>query len=125
MRKGIDMFKSTLIASIVGLGLMINMSQAQPVSFLGDDELFLIVKSQKAECMGVAPMECLQVKTSLDQADWQNFFSVINGFEFTEGESTLLKVKATHIDNPPADGSSIQYELIETVVVMPRDFDSK
>lgn len=113
------MMKSTMTAAILGFGLMIGVAQAQPVSILGDDEAFLIVKGQKAECMGVAPMQCLQVKNSFDQPEWENFFAGIEGFEFTEGESTLLKVKTTKIDNPPADASSIRYELIETVAVMP------
>lgn len=111
--------KSKILSTMFGLGIAISLVQAQPVSILGDDEMFLIVKGQKADCMGVGPMKCLQVKNSLDQTDWQNFFAGIEGFEFTEGESTLLKVKATRIDNPPADASSIRYELIETVAVMP------
>ena len=117
--------KSTVIATILGLGLTLSMSQAQPVSILGDDEAFLIVKGQTAECMGVGPMECLQVKHSFDQPEWENFFAHIQGFEFTEGESALLKVKTTKIENPPADAPNIRYELVETVAIMPSVVEPK
>lgn len=117
--------KSTAIAIILGLGLTLSMSQAQPVSILGDDEAFLIVKGQKAECMGVGPMECLQVKYSFDQPEWENFFANIQGFEFTEGESALLKVKTTKIENPPADASNIRYDLVETVAIIPSGVEPK
>lgn len=113
------MMKSAMIGVILSLGLTMSISNAQPISILGDDEAFLLVKGQKAECMGVGPMECLQVKNNFDQPEWENFYANIQGFEFTEGETTLLKVKKTNIDNPPADAPSIRYELVETVAVMP------
>lgn len=111
--------KSTLFLTMLGIGMVFSLAQAQPMSVLGDDEIFLIVKGQKAECMGVAPMECLQVKTSLEQPEWENFSAKIEGFDWKEGESTLLKVKTTKIDHPPADAPNIHYQLIETVVIMP------
>ncbi len=98
---------------------MLHFSYADTKVILHEDEIFLIVKGQKAECVGVAPMECLQVKYSLDQVEWENFYAGIEGFEFIEGESALLKVKTTQIKNPPADMSNIHYELLEKIVVMP------
>ncbi|MBI9061260.1 MAG: DUF4377 domain-containing protein [Marinilabiliaceae bacterium] len=65
-------------------------------------------------CMGVGPQKCLLVKHAIN-APWQNFYSTIQGFEFESGFSYILKVKETAIENPPADGSSNQYDLIEVL----------
>ena len=37
----------------------------------------------------------------------------IEGFNFEAGYEYRLKVKKTHLSNPPADGSSIIYTLLE------------
>ena len=114
------MKKLNMILGISGLSLLLSFqsAMAQTVT-LGDEEQFLIIHGQKADCVGVAPMKCLQVKRSLDQPEWENFYTNIHGFEFKEGETALLKVKATKIDHPPADASNIRYELLETVITMP------
>lgn len=39
--------------------------------------------------------------------------SKIEGFEYVEGYKYRLKVKITELENPPADGYSEKYELIE------------
>ncbi len=70
------------------------------------------VAPYQVDCMGVGPQKCVLVKHAIN-ARWQNFYAPIQGFEFESGFSYILKVKETPIENPPADGSSIQYELIE------------
>jgi len=72
------------------------------------------VAPYQVACMGVGPQKCLLVKHAIN-APWQNFYSTIQGFEFESGFSYILKVKETPIENPPADGSSNQYELIEVL----------
>lgn len=37
----------------------------------------------------------------------------INGFVYQEGFSYTLSVEKTHLGNPPSDGMSVRYELIE------------
>ena len=39
----------------------------------------------------------------------------IEGFTYIEGYEYVLKVSKTTIKNPPADGSSISYKLIQVV----------
>lgn len=110
-----------VIASVVlGIGLSLGLGQAfAQTSVLEDSEEFLIVRGEQAPCAGVAPMMCLQIKRSFDQSGWELFYSPIQGFELTQGESSLLRVKVTEVEDPPADSSSLRYELVDVVAVMP------
>ena len=44
---------------------------------------------------------------------WTNFSTTIEGFTYEPGSIYNLLVKIETIDNPPADGSSLKYTLIE------------
>jgi len=66
----------------------------------------------KVDRIGVGPMKCLLVKSKME-AQWQYFYQKINGFEHEWGQTSIIKVKETKMDNPPADGSSLQFELVE------------
>ncbi|WP_426478981.1 DUF4377 domain-containing protein [Chryseobacterium sp. CBSDS_008] len=79
----------------------------------GDEKTF-IVGPQTADCTGVAPMKCLQVKENASES-WTNFYSNIEGFTYEPGYEYVLKVKTEKVDNPPADASSIKYTLVEQV----------
>lgn len=79
----------------------------------GDEKTF-IVGPQTADCTGVAPMKCLQVKENAS-GNWTNFYSNIEGFTYEPGYEYVLKVKTEKIENPPADGSSIKYTLVKQV----------
>ena len=72
----------------------------------------MLVKENTASCVGVTPMDCLQIKYE-DQSQWNNFYSNINGFDYEPGYRYVLMVKETTIplDQVPADASSINYEL--------------
>lgn len=90
-------------------GLSIWSSQAQEIKRM-------FVKENTASCVGVAPMQCLQIKYE-DQNQWSNFYSNIKGFDYQPGYRYELMVKATAIplNQVPADASSIRYEL-ETLI---------
>jgi heat shock protein HslJ len=60
--------------------------------------------------MGVAPMQCLQVRSG--KMGWQNFYDSISGFDYTPGYTYRLQVLETKVENPPADGSNRTYEFI-------------
>lgn len=79
----------------------------------GDEKTF-IVGPETADCTGVSPMKCLQVKET-PSASWTNFYSNIEGFTYEPGYEYVLKVKTEKIANPPADGSSIKYTLVKQV----------
>ncbi|WP_273008002.1 DUF4377 domain-containing protein [Chryseobacterium sp.] len=78
------------------------------------DEKTFIVGPQTADCTGVAPMKCLQVKEKASE-NWTNFYTNIDGFTYEPGYEYVLKVKTEKIANPPADGSSIKYTLVKQV----------
>lgn len=71
----------------------------------------LYVGSSLQPCHGVAPMECMQVKTSPD-GQYQHFYSQIKGFDFEPGYQYVLKVRTKQLENVPADASSIAYSLV-------------
>jgi len=60
----------------------------------------------------------LQLALSVQEGDDPNFRTFLNGIEdftYELGFDYELLVRKSEIDNPPADGSSIRYELIEVV----------
>jgi hypothetical protein len=85
----------------------------------GDEKTF-IVGPQTADCTGVAPMKCLQVKEKASE-DWTNFYTNIEGFTYEPGYEYVLKVKTEKIANPPADASSIKYTLVKQVSKTKKD----
>jgi len=84
-----------------------------PISSSEDEKTFIIA-SQTADCTGVAPMKCLQVKEK-ESDKWENFYNNIEGFTYEPGFEYVLKVKTEKIENPPMDGSSIKYTLVQQV----------
>ncbi|ALP42162.1 hypothetical protein WL1483_2743 [Aeromonas schubertii] len=76
------------------------------------------VNSQLAHCVGVAPMKCMQVREQ-DDAPWQLFYQKIDGFEFEPGYRYRLEVAVRQVDNPPADGSSLHYQLVRVIDKQP------
>ena len=60
---------------------------------------------------------CLQVQREdkLCSEEWSNFYDEIEGFQYEEGYVYELKVRVEEIENPPMDGSSLRYILIEVL----------
>ncbi len=85
-----------------------------PANASSGNEKTFIVGPQTADCTGVAPMKCLQVKEKPSE-NWTNFYSNIEGFTYEPGYEYVLQVKTEKIENPPADGSSIKYTLVKQV----------
>ncbi len=68
----------------------------------------------QVDCEGVAPQKCLLIKTE-PNGDWEYFYDEISGFTFEERFTYELTVNIIAVPNPPADGSSIRYQLVEVV----------
>jgi len=68
-------------------------------------------------CFGEGRFQCLQVQEGeqLGTDTWFNFFGGIEGFEYEGGFVYNLEVRTRTIENPPADGSSIAYELVRII----------
>ena len=73
----------------------------------------LTVHHYRNGCIGEGAFLCLQV--SSDGGAIENFYSAIEGFDFEWGYRYDLDVRVEEIANPPADGSSLRYRLIDEV----------
>jgi len=74
----------------------------------------LFVQHHKASCQGEGVRLCMLVRDS-DQSPWIYFYDQIEGFEYDWGYQYELRVQTTEIENPPADGSSMAFSLIDQV----------
>ncbi|KVL21299.1 DUF4377 domain-containing protein [Burkholderia sp. MSMB1826] len=72
------------------------------------------VAPQSARCTGVAPMECLQVRSSPSEP-WSLWYAGIEGFAYQPGYLYTLEVDEYRVARPPADGSSIRWVLKRVV----------
>jgi len=79
----------------------------------------LYVDSKLVDCVGVAPQQCMLIKENQD-TEWEMFYDNIHGFDYQEGIQYKLHVMISQVENPPADGSSLKYELIE-ILEQPKD----
>lgn len=85
----------------------------------GDERIeTMFIDSALVDCIGEAPQKCMRVRND-PSAEWLFFYDSIGGFSYEEGNSYELLVEVIPVDDPPADGSSLRYELIELVSVTP------
>ncbi len=78
------------------------------------EQITLFIAHYKVECVGVAPQECFLIKGS-PEGEWENFYDQIQGFDWEAGYEYELLVKVFDVINPPADSSSLRYELVEVI----------
>lgn len=80
-------------------------------------EIQLRVNSHTIPCTGESEGECLLIQEggAIGSNEWELFYfkDDIIGFDYEPGFIYLLTVKKSTIENPPADGSSIRYELVK------------
>jgi heat shock protein HslJ len=76
------------------------------------------VGPELADCVGVAPQKCMQVKTNPD-GEYTLFYDQIDGFDYQEGYEYEIQVLVEPVANPPADGSALKYTLVEVVSQTP------
>ena len=79
-----------------------------------DNKLTMYVGAETADCVGVAPQQCLVVKFD-PNASWEFEYDGIDGFDYEPGFEYELRVQRVDVPNPPADGSSFYYQLVEVV----------
>jgi Domain of unknown function (DUF4377) len=77
-------------------------------------ELILNVAGQRAPCQGVAPMLCLQVR-STPGAAWQAHYGEIEGFNWQVGVEYVIRVRELPVANPPADAPSLRWVFQEVL----------
>ena len=72
------------------------------------------VDAHRVPCTGEARMLCMRVRVPPDTA-WQLFYDRIEGFTYEEGYRWRLEVERRRVANPPADGSSVAYKLLQVI----------
>lgn len=118
------MQSSGRVARIVAVGLLVLGATAcggeeADEGADGAETVRLWIAPELVDCEGGAgPQQCLQIQRSED-GDTELFYDSIDGFEFVEGTSYVIDVEITDVDDPPADGSSLSYRLIEVVESTP------
>ena len=110
-----------LIAFALLAGCRLNGPTDQPHAERPDltrPEMTVYVAPFTRECVGMYVMQCMLVRTS-PQEEWSNFYDEIQGFAYEPGFAYTLVVGSREIADPPADGSSREYWLIELVAKTP------
>jgi len=86
---------------------------------LQNNEYIYWVNSLKKNCIGVAPMQCLQIQKGeeLTADGWQLFYNTIKGFKYKQGYLYKIIVKEEFIpsEKVPADASSRKYTLVSVL----------
>ncbi|MFM7572720.1 MAG: META domain-containing protein [Snowella sp.] len=77
-------------------------------------EKIVYVNGRTVPCTGVAPQQCLQIKESMKD-DWTLLYQGIKGFKHEQGYVYRLRVREEIIANPPADGSSREWVLVDVL----------
>lgn len=99
---------NTLISSLLAMALFLGSCGKS------NDIEKLTVASIQGDCIGMVPMKCLLVKRTA-QADWEFFYSNIDGFVYEPGYEYVLEVKIEEIEHPAADQSSLRYILVKEI----------
>ncbi|MGI9599312.1 MAG: DUF4377 domain-containing protein [Acidimicrobiales bacterium] len=74
----------------------------------------LWIAAETVECVGVGPQTCLLVAESADGPS-EYFYDSIEGFTHEPGTSYVIDVEVSEVVDPPEDGSSRSYRLIEII----------
>ena len=76
----------------------------------------LFINSHTTNCVGVGPMQCLQVKYT-ESDDWSSFYDAIEGFEYQPRFLYELEIQVDSLDKKtiPADKSIYTYKLTRII----------
>lgn len=121
--------KRKLLARVFLFVFIIPLLAAITVACSDDDDIpvvMITVASKKGDCYypdGVQS-ECLLVKEE-DAAEWQYFYSPIDGFVYEEGyEYVLLVEKTPALDEEVVqDGASVKYTLVRVASKVEKESD--
>lgn len=79
-----------------------------------DTNKTLWIGPELVDCIGVAPMQCMQVKET-QEGDWTLFYDRIEGFDYESGYEYKVTVHVESMDDTPADVSKLKYTLVEVL----------
>ena len=72
----------------------------------------LYVAPKKVDCTGVSANKCYLIRRGAE-GNWIMHYQEIVGLDYELGFSYKIKVKKESIKNPPMDGASFQYKVVE------------
>jgi Domain of unknown function (DUF4377) len=99
---------------LLALALLPACSAAGNATGVENDRITLYVAHYTRTCTGLIETECMLVRED-PNGEWENFYGGIEGFTYEPGYSYKLLVATRRIPNPPADGSSIEYRLVQII----------
>ena len=97
-----------------GSGKDNNVLRFSPTKTSEVTEKIIYVDRRTVPCTGVAPQQCWQVRESKSD-DWKLLYHGIKGFNYEQGYLYKLRVREEIIANPPADGSSREWVLVDII----------
>jgi Domain of unknown function (DUF4377) len=100
----------TLTISLLATSLVVASCSSNDDSY----EETLQLNSHQASCTTLIETTCLMRRASAIQP-WTLFYGTIAGFSYRWGTLYEIRVRVTPVSNPPADGASLNYSLIEVV----------
>ncbi|MFN2136716.1 MAG: META domain-containing protein [Candidatus Promineifilaceae bacterium] len=77
-------------------------------------EKTIFVGPELVDCVGVGPQQCLMVKED-PNGEYMMHYDPIEGFNFEPGYEYELIILEETVENPPADGSSLKWTLLQEV----------
>lgn len=105
---------------ILPLLLLFLSTCSTPIKTLSEVELGTLIRvnSYKVPCTSIVfNQTCLLIQKGSDigTENWGFLYNEIEGFDFEAGYIYDLRVLISEIENPPADGFSQKYTLLEIV----------
>lgn len=80
----------------------------------GERPLFIAAQTEPCSA-GAMKKNCMKVKYSADNQEWELFYNNIEGFTYEPGNEYELIVNIEKVGNPPADASDLKYTLVKEV----------
>ncbi len=103
---------ATLLLAACGAGP--NKSEEQPAQ----NTKVVYIGPELADCSGTGPQKCMSVKED-PNADYQLFYSQIEGFTYEEGYDYVLLIQEEDIPNPPADAPRKKWTQVGVISKTP------
>ncbi len=79
------------------------------------EEQEMSIEHYLAPCWGFGPLLCMQVRYDGTDGPLENFYDSIDGLTFEWGHRYEVRVLVTDIENPPPDGATQRFELLELI----------
>ena len=98
----------------LGVAFAAALSGCSSVAGPDEDILTLEVDAQTQTCTGEMVQECLRVRAP-GETEWRLFYDTIEGFTYEPGFRYVLQVARRTVADPPMDGSSFAYRLLEVL----------